>query len=56
VAAGDLAGGQSADVALELPGVEARGHHTVKLDLVSEGIDWFERCGSATTLKTFWVR
>jgi hypothetical protein len=53
---GNLAGGQSADVSVLLPGVEERGRYTVKFDLVSEGIDWFERCGSATTLKALWVR
>jgi len=30
--------------------------HALKFDLVSEGIDWFERCGSHTTTKTLWVR
>jgi hypothetical protein len=28
----------------------------VKFDLMSEGIDWFERCGSETTTKTLLVR
>jgi len=28
----------------------------LKFDLVSEGIDWFERCGSPTTTCSFWVR
>jgi len=28
----------------------------LKFDLVSEGIDWFERCGSPTTTKPLIVR
>jgi hypothetical protein len=32
------------------------GRYSIKFDLVSEGVDWFERCGSETTVKTFWVR
>jgi hypothetical protein len=28
----------------------------LKFDLVSEGIDWFERCGSPTTVKNLIVR
>jgi len=28
----------------------------LKFDLVSEGIDWFERCGSPTTVKKLVVR
>jgi hypothetical protein len=27
------------------------GDYHLKLDLVSEGIDWFEACGSEVTLK-----
>jgi hypothetical protein len=29
---------------------------TLKFDLVSEGVEWFEKCGSPTTLKPLWVR
>jgi hypothetical protein len=37
------------------------GHHhtwrySLEFDLVSEGVDWFERCGSPTTHKALWVR
>jgi len=39
--------------ALNLPMKKA---HALKFDLVSEGIDWIERCGSDTTTKTLWVR
>ena len=32
------------------------GRYALKFDLVSEGVDWFERCGSATTTVPFTVR
>jgi hypothetical protein len=32
-----------------------RGRYALKFDLVSEGIDWFEACGSPTTMKTLRV-
>jgi len=50
-----LGPGEQADIAIEIPPTDA-GHYTLKFDLVSEGIDWFERCGSATTTKTLLVR
>ncbi len=43
-------------VPLSFPAIPERGHYTVKFDLVSEGVDWFERCGSQTTVKRLWVR
>src|SRR5262249_28217265 len=51
-----LAPGTMLDVPIEIPGPERPGRYTLKFDLVSEGIDWFEHCGSETTTKTFWVR
>jgi hypothetical protein len=33
----------------------APGRYALKFDLVSEGIDWFEACGSPTTIKTLLV-
>lgn len=51
-----LAGGETADVTIELPAPSAPGRYAVRFDLVSEGIDWFERCGSPTTTRTLWVR
>ena len=33
----------------------APGRYRVKLDLVNEGVDWFERCGSETTERPLWV-
>ncbi len=34
---------------------QRRGRYRLKFDLVSEGIDWFERCGSQTTTRTLRV-
>jgi radical SAM family protein len=33
----------------------ASGRYALKFDLVSEGVDWFERCGSPTTIVPFIV-
>jgi hypothetical protein len=51
-----LGPGGRADVRIEIPALERPGRYTLKFDLVSEGIDWFEKCGSPTTTKTFIVR
>src|SRR2546425_10397681 len=51
-----LGPGDRADVAIEIAAPEQPGRYALKFDLVSEGIDWFERCGSTTTVKPFWVR
>ena len=48
------AGGE-ADVLIEIPGPQQPGRYAVKFDLVSEGIDWFERCGSPTTTRPLWI-
>jgi hypothetical protein len=45
-----------ADVAIEIPAPEQPGRYALKFDLVSEGIDWFEKCGSPTTTRSLWVR
>ena len=42
--------GEWQDLRLEIPPL-APGHYHLKLDLVSEGIDWFESCGSEVTLR-----
>jgi Radical SAM superfamily/Iron-sulfur cluster-binding domain len=44
------------DVPIEIPAPEQPGRYTLKFDLVSEGIDWFEHCGSETTVKKLLVR
>jgi len=49
------AGGRT-DVAIEIPVPPERGRYVLKFDLVSEGIDWFERCGSETTIRPLVVR
>ena len=39
----------------DVPAPSLPGHYALKFDLVCEGIDWFERCGSETTTKEFWA-
>jgi radical SAM family protein/iron-sulfur cluster protein len=51
-----LGPGEQADIAIEIPAPAERGRYAVKFDLVSEGIDWFEHCGSQTTTRSLWVR
>jgi MoaA/NifB/PqqE/SkfB family radical SAM enzyme len=51
-----LGPGDRMDVAIEIPAPSEPGRYALKFDLVSEGIDWFERCGSPTTLKKLVVR
>jgi hypothetical protein len=46
-----LGPGAVADVPIEIPALPERGRYALKFDLVSEGIDWFERCGSRTTTR-----
>ena len=50
-----LGAGDSADISIEIPAPDAPGRYVLKFDLVSEGIDWFERCGSPTTTRSLWV-
>ncbi len=45
-----LEAGEWQDVRMEIPPLEPGRYH-LKLDLVSEGIDWFESCGSEVTLR-----
>jgi MoaA/NifB/PqqE/SkfB family radical SAM enzyme len=52
----DVPPGASADVSIEIPGPREPGRYRLKFDLVSEGIDWFEACGSETTMKDLIVR
>jgi hypothetical protein len=53
---GALEPGARADVAIEMAAPDRPGRYTLKFDLVSEGIDWFERCGSRPAVKTLVVR
>jgi hypothetical protein len=41
----------SVDVQMTLTAPDKPGRYALKFDLVSEGIDWFEACGSETTTK-----
>jgi MoaA/NifB/PqqE/SkfB family radical SAM enzyme len=51
----DLAAGQEAAVTIEIAAPDVPGRYHLKFDLVSEGIDWFEACGSPTTTTPFIV-
>lgn len=50
-----LEGGQHTDIQIEIPTPTEPGRYQLKFDLVSEGIDWFEKSGSATTMKNLLV-
>jgi len=50
-----LGPGQSLQVPMTITAPAAPGRYALKFDLVSEGIDWFEACGSQTTTKTLIV-
>jgi hypothetical protein len=45
----------SVSVPMTLTAPSEKGRYNLKFDLVSEGIDWFEACGSQTTIKTLVV-
>jgi MoaA/NifB/PqqE/SkfB family radical SAM enzyme len=47
--------GGRADVAIEVPAPTMPGRYLLRFDLVSEGIDWFEACGSEPTVRPFEV-
>jgi hypothetical protein len=47
--------GGRADVPITITAPAEPGRYSLKFDLVSEGIDWFEACGSPTTTKTLVV-
>jgi hypothetical protein len=50
-----LEGGTAVDIKLGLKQLPARGRYRLKFDLVSEGVEWFEKCGSPTTEHPLWV-
>jgi len=52
---GTLHPGQSVQVPMTITAPATPGRYALKFDLVSEGIDWFEACGSQTTMKTLIV-
>lgn len=47
--------GGTAEVPMTITAPDKAGRYALKFDLVSEGIDWFEACGSPTTTKTLLV-
>jgi hypothetical protein len=47
--------GARADIPITITAPAQPGRYALKFDLVSEGIDWFEACGSRTTTKTLVV-
>jgi hypothetical protein len=47
--------GARAQVPITITAPSEPGRYALKFDLVSEGIDWFESCGSPTTTKTLVV-
>ena len=46
-----VAGGDKTDVAIDVPMPREPGRYALRFDLVSEGIDWFETCGSEPTVR-----
>jgi hypothetical protein len=51
-----IAGGHRADVGIDVPVPREPGRYALRFDLVSEGIDWFETCGSEPTVRELVVR
>ncbi len=51
----DLDPETSATVPIDITAPSRRGRYVLKFDLVSEGIDWFEACGSDPTVRTLLV-
>ncbi|HXW06332.1 MAG TPA: radical SAM protein [Vicinamibacterales bacterium] len=47
--------GASVMVPMRITAPSTPGRFALKFDLVYEGIDWFEACGSPTTTKPLWV-
>ena len=47
--------GAAADLTLRLNALPEPGRYVLKFDMVSEGIEWFEKCGSPTTTESLWV-
>jgi hypothetical protein len=45
--------GSRADVAIDITSPTEPGRYLLRFDLVSEGIDWFESCGSEPTVRPF---
>lgn len=52
---GTVDAGGRAEVAIDIVSPSEPGHYLLRFDLVSEGIDWFESCGSEPTVRPFIV-
>ena len=50
-----LGPGCTTELPIEISTPDRRGRYALKFDLVSEGIDWFEACGSETTTRSLVV-
>ncbi len=48
--------GEQIDITVEVPAPSRPGRYQLKFDLVYEGVDWFEACGSPTTTHSFRVK
>ncbi|MCM3881170.1 MAG: radical SAM protein [Vicinamibacterales bacterium] len=48
--------GERMTVPIQIVAPKVPGRYALKFDLVSEGIDWFEACGSPTTVKELVVK
>jgi hypothetical protein len=51
-----LQSGATVEIPITVKAPETPGRYQLKFDLVSEGIDWFEKSGSSTTVKPLVVR
>ena len=51
-----LPAGDTMDIPITVKAPDTPGRYLLKFDLVSEGIDWFEKSGSQTTVKPLVVR
>jgi hypothetical protein len=52
---GPLGAGDAADLSLRFERLPGIGRYLLKFDMVSEGVEWFEKCGSPTTTQPLWV-
>ena len=50
-----LEAGAEVEMRIDVPAPSEAGRYALKFDLVCEGIDWFETCGSQTTTRPLWV-
>jgi hypothetical protein len=51
-----IEGGGQSDVTIEVPAPPEAGDYQLRFDLVFEGVDWFEHCGSPVTVRPLQVR